>query len=355
MKEEIKNPGAIPDRPDPRDYKWEEVGAGISGFDWNKGYDVEVEIGKAIGKTDFKMPVKDQNGSGSCGGQAMAYFGQAVEALATGSFEERSAKFVYAQTFIPFPEGGSSMRDNCAIVVNQGWGLEADTPSYDKGNPPTEAFMQRPQDITTQARVNAKSAKAKAYVNIEVLFDKIAQAVATNGGAIVGVTGSNNGTWLSLYPLHPVEAELTWRHWVYIGKAKLIGGKKYLGIINSMGAKAGDNGWQWISEDYVPFMWNPWTLVYNKEGVPAGFSHDFKYDLVFGERNSEVVALQKALQQDGQFPVSVPASGYFGDITRSAVLDFQIKHKVDDLASLYALNGRRVGPKTRAILNSLFA
>ena len=45
--------GAIIDIPDSRDYQWSEIGKSSTPFDWNKGYDVEEELG-------FKIPVKSQ-------------------------------------------------------------------------------------------------------------------------------------------------------------------------------------------------------------------------------------------------------------------------------------------------------
>ena len=143
--------GAHQDIYDSRDYKWSDVGKDSSPFDWSKGYDIESIMGLIVAP-------KDQNGSYSCGGQAFGYYGAVMEALMTGTYEERSAKFLYSQCYAP--GGGTRGRDLCDIAINQGFGRETFTPSYENGNPPREDFMIRSQDISDIARQEAKSTLA---------------------------------------------------------------------------------------------------------------------------------------------------------------------------------------------------
>ena len=347
------NPGGAISRPDPRDYKWEELGSGISPFNWSLGFDIEEKLAGILGKTSFKLPVKDQDGSSSCGGQAWGYYGAVKEAVATKSFEERSAKFIYSQTFYP-NGGGSTGRDNCILVTKSGWGLESLTKSYDNDKPPGEAFMVRPQDITDQARIEAKKALAFSYANVAIDIDSIAQAVKENDGVVILIEGSNNGTWLKPFPNPPTPGQTIWRHWLYVGKAKMIDGKKYIGFINSWGQQVGINGWQWVGESYMGNIKEGWTLVFKVPEPVQSFYHKFIVDIKFGTESDEVTALQRALQIDGTFPKGIKPTRYFGDITRRAVLDFQIKYQIAPLSELYGLNGKSVGPKTRAKLNVLF-
>lgn len=362
------NPGAIVDAPDERDFNFGEFAMGLAPFDWNKGYDVEAEIGALVGDPNFKLTVKDQGGSGSCGGQAWSYHAEAIEAFYTKTYEPRSAKFIYAQTFVP--GGGSDGRTNSNIFINQGVAREAVLSSYDAGNAPTEAFMERVGDITAEARTDAKNDKAAAYMNTTIDIDAIAQAVQANKGVIIGVVGSNNGTWLSAQPQPPKDAsEAHWYHWLYIGKAKLINGVKFVGVCNSWGKDTGEEGWQWLSEAYINTMlphdpdkraiFGTWTHTYNPTPVTA-FKHAFNANLVFGETGEEVRALQMALQADGEFPKGFDLSPagyptpYFGNTTAQAVLAFQLKYAVDTTANLQTYDGKSVGPKTRTKLNALF-
>ena len=353
--------GAVRSPLDERDYTWEEVAMGLSDFDWKTGYDIEEVLGLSIAP-------KDQNGSFSCGGQAWATLAAVQEALHTSSYEERSAKFIYAQTAVY--GGGSAGRTNSEVYTKKGVSLESLCTSYENGKAPTEAFMIRSADITAEARENAKSTLAKSYVSISPDIKSIAQAVKANGGVVIGISARDNGTWYSEFPEAPKDGTGIWRHWLYVGKAKTIKGKKYLGVLNSWGPDAGKNGWQWISESYVndtvydssygleqDCVWEAWTTVYNTSGLPVGFKHDFLKNLAYGQRGDEVRALQQALQLDGSFPAGFDLTptayptAYYGDMTANAVLKFRAKHGVDSSTDP---RGKNAGPLTRAKLNEIF-
>ncbi len=212
--EQFGKGGIRQDIPDPRDLQWgKDVGSTSEPFDWDIGYDVEKELSDLLG-TPFKITVKDQNGSSSCGGQAWSYYGQVLNAFHDKNTAERSAKFIYSQTYIG--TGGSGGNENCNIAIKQGWGLESDTPSYENGLPAGEAFYERPGDITDVARLNAKADKALKYANVLNRDpDAIAQALRDNHGCIFGITGTNNGTWRSAFPLPPTTYNGSWNHWIF--------------------------------------------------------------------------------------------------------------------------------------------
>jgi len=119
-------------------------------------YDVEADISSVLG-TAFELPTKNQGDSGSCGGQAFSYYGQALAAYYPHSIIERSAKYPYSQVYVA--GGGSSDRDLAQIAIRQGFAPESLCASYQDGQPPTEAFMERPQDITARARIAAAGEK----------------------------------------------------------------------------------------------------------------------------------------------------------------------------------------------------
>jgi len=91
------------------------------------------------------------------------------------------------------------------------------------------------------------------------------------------------------------------------------------------------------------------------QGIPANFT--FKNDLKYGMTSDEVKHLQIILKTEigsPTYPEDVPATGWFGPITKAAVIKFQEKYKSEILApwNLAAGTGL-VGSTTRAKLNSL--
>lgn len=346
------DPGGRRDKPDTRDYQYSEIGAASAPFDWNVGYDVEAELRTALNNPAFTIPVKDQGQSLSCGGQAWSYYTAVLEALATKTHEERSAKFIYAQTY--YPGGGSAGRDNAIIYKEQGSAKESVLPSYENNLSPTEFFMEQSQDITEAIRLDAKTNRSLAYANVLMDFNSIAQAMRDNHGVILLVSGQNNGTWSTEYPQPPNCTFGAWKHWIYFAKAALENGQKVIKCLNSWGKDIGKDGWQTFRENYQPYFIQGWTHVYNPNPPVVGFTHNFIINLNYQDKSDEVVALQKALQQDGEFPANVPTTGFYGDITASSLLKFQLKYQIDTPSVLYGLKGRIFGPKSRAKMNELF-
>ena len=349
------NPGGRIDTADPRDYRFHEVAMALPPFDWAKGYDAEAEIRAAIADQNFKLGIKDQDGSGSCGGQAWSYQAAVLRAIYKKIYSERSAKFLYSQTFVP--GGGSAGRTNADLFVKAGIAAEALCPSYDNGQPPSEAFMERAADISEAARADAKTDEALSYAMVNGSIDDHAQALAANHGNILLIRGSNNGTWGSFEPQPPKAGESIWAHWIMGAKALLVNGVKKIIFPNSWGKNVGHDGWQSIGEEYFnaqipnvgPAILYGWTHLFNPN-VVTGFHYVFTRDIVMGESSQEVTMLQAALQQDGCFPAGIKPTLFYGDITRQAVLKFQIKYGIDP----QGLNGTRVGPHTRAKLNELY-
>ncbi len=244
--------GAIDSKYDLRDYWFSPSDRG--GFDWDTGYDIEKKLG-------VKLVVKDQNGSGSCGGQAWAYYGEVLEAVATGTYEPCSARWIYSHTRVP--PSGSNGRANCDHVIKKGLVLEAQCPSYENKKAPKESFFIGIPKLSKEAQEYAEVSRGLSYLKVPANIEIIAQAIETHHGCIINVGGQDNGTWRSKFPKPPSARE--WGHWLYAGKVKVIKGKKYIGVINSWGTDTGDKGWQWIGEDYFDsgFVREGWTLAWD--------------------------------------------------------------------------------------------
>ena len=236
---------------DIRDYWYTPAPRGE--IDWEKGFDIENKVGK--------ITIKNQGKSGSCGGQAWSYYGEVLEAIATKSYEPRSARWIYSHTFAP--GGGSRGSDNCNFVVKYGFAKEDDATSYEKGKVPSESFMETVPELTAVALDEAQTSKALSYLKVTTDIDTIANAILEHNGVIMAIYGQNNGTWHSAYPKRPMGK--VWCHWLYVGKFKMIDGKKYIGVINSWGDKIGEKGIQWIGEEYFAsdFITEAWTLAWD--------------------------------------------------------------------------------------------
>ena len=259
--------GAFPSPVDKRDYKYSDIARDSTPFDWNVGYDIRKVLPVIINNPSFVIKPKDQNGSGSCGGQAQSAVTAIKEALMTKTYEERSAKFIYSQTYVT--GGGTRGRDLCNLVINKGSAKEIFCSSYDNGQPPSEEFMEKTSDITSVAYQDAQSTTALSYANVDADIDKVAQAIRDNGAVLLGVTGQNGKDWLKTYPQAPDHRD--WGHWICACGAMLINEKKYILILNSWGDTIGEAGFQYLGEDYFnasmsgtdsgKAVWEGWTLV----------------------------------------------------------------------------------------------
>ena len=246
---------------DSRDHIAEEV-LGAEPFSWERGYNVEDEVGK--------LKVEHQGRSLSCVGQAISKY---VEVFMKNS--DRSARDIYSRIFLKEYGGGAFIRAGMKQATKIGVCKEAFMPSYPAGNPPSEEFMRRlGENPTTIA--DALTAKAERYAVIQHWsdMDKIADILSRSRGVVTGVQLSREGWKNPPFVRPPKEGEKTYGHAIYLGKAKLINGKKYIGFLNSYGDKWGENGWGWMDRDYfsayvkgartVPAVFNLRILYYNQ-------------------------------------------------------------------------------------------
>ncbi len=222
-------------------------------FDWNIGYDIEQVMGSIL-------PVKNQGTSGSCGGQMASSYEAVNEYFRTKVLTEKSARYIYSHIW--YSGGGTDSRRVTDFLINQGVCKENLCSSYDNGNPPDEAFMERTSNISSAAILDAKTTLDTTYVSIKRDIDSIACGLRDNKGVMIALNGENNGTWLSAFPKPPVSTE--WRHFLYVGKAKMINGKKYIGVLNSWG-DIGEKGWQWLGEEYfMGHVWDAFAVLDNR-------------------------------------------------------------------------------------------
>jgi hypothetical protein len=251
--------GALPDPSDPRDYIYEDVVGFGEPVDWDKGYDVEKEVG-------IKIPFKQQDGSGSCVGQGWAYYAAVINAVETKRYTEVSAKAIYSLIELGLSQGGAYIRDGGKLIKDFGALLELVITSYDNGQPPSELFMKDKTWKTADMVALAKVLQAKDYRTIggTPTMDLFAMAIRDNYGVVSGVNGENNGTWNSL---EPKIGKCDWGHCLYFGKFGKDSKGKYIATPNSWGCRGVDDlhpdGWQKLREEWFDpkYIFNPWTLT----------------------------------------------------------------------------------------------
>ncbi len=216
-------------------------------FDWNKGYDVRDTIGT--------IAIKNQGVNNSCGGQSGSYFLEIQRRLRNIHDGAISAKSVYAP--IAFIGGGTTipyLEDQISI---RGAELEASISSYNAyGEPLTESMMIEQSWITPAIKQDMMTRAGYTPYDCADDIETVANAIQSYGCAIIEVKGQNNGTWLKPMPLPPVGKNGIWHHFLCVIGAKMVDGKKCIIALNSWGTvqtnglPIGDNGVQYISEDY---------------------------------------------------------------------------------------------------------
>ena len=257
----VPGTGALRDQRDIRDLRYEPIAKAGEPVDWNKGFDVEQKL-------NITVPIKSQNGSGSCVGQGWSYYGAVLNAAEVKFYDEQSAKAIYSQIQLGQPGGGAYIRDGAKLFVNWGSVRESIVPSYDNGKPPTELFMKDKLWKTPEIDQLAKLFQAKEYRTFSAAqnMELFAQAIRDNHGVVGGVEGSKNGTWMSGEPKPPI-GRPSWAHCLWWGKFGIDAIGKYIASPNSWNTRKKDelhpDGWQKFREEWfqTTFMFNPWTLI----------------------------------------------------------------------------------------------
>ena len=176
------------------------------------------------------------------------------------------------------------------------------------------------------------------WVNLPIDFDTIATSIhKTNKGVML---------WFDFGPLewfHQGIARIVankkpWLHSVCAVDAIRYKGTDYLVIEDSADISSEFGHRKLVSRDFL-----------KRRCLLARYPLSFKFDAQTSARPSydgSVSSLQDCLTYEGVFPSNVTARGYFGEITRKAVIDFQKKYDIPMTGT--------VGPITNARLKTLY-
>lgn len=328
-----------------KDYRFEEMVTSADPVNWEKK-----------DPSDWrKFPIFDQDGSGSCVAQTGAKMlgvnywlkngGEYVHFSATDIYQRRKNR----------PSGGMIGIDALSIMT-KGTTLEALVPSQDMNDSQMDTTV-----IENYKRRVGDIFRVDNYVVLPTKdIDTIASVIQKTGKAVMVWFYFTRPEWKDTPVIKEdnlnIVGSKTVRHSVTAVDFGIYKGKKGLVIEDSWGESYGWDGRRFITEDF-----------FKERNFFAGYCLDFKFeednsditkpkhyftrDLFYVPnvtRDEEVSALQDCLKYLGYFPKNIESTGWFGSITKKAVMEFQSKYGITPVAGY-------IGVKTRAKLNQLFA
>lgn len=307
-----KNGGALKDPKDKRDYKADEILAGVKVIrpSFKEGYSV-------IEKVWSNMPPKDQGSTFSCVGQAWSQYKQILQKKDTGEETELSAFSIYNP--ISYPGVGSYIRDGGMRTVNYGINKESTLPSAKDEPTMTRKFDFSPYEKEAEFYKNRLVASVKTQN-----FEKLADMIFLNDGIVSG--------WGS--------------HAVYFDSYGTLNGVRYLKTPNSYGA---GKELYYFEEKMSP-LFSAWTAIDLKvvQADPDALFSDLKY----GDKGNQVIRLKKALARLGWF--SEPGDVYDANLAwvvmnyKLANFDLRVWARFWEM---FYFRGREVDQKTRENIN----
>lgn len=319
------------------------------------------------------LAVNNQGLIGSCVGQGIQKKKQVTELAETKKIVDLSPRFIYAMAKTMDEYSGEGTYPRTALQALQKYGCSTEKVF------PNDITLSHQQyidikDITDADLKEALKYAIKNFASVTTTEDGLKQGIM-NGGIVVVVKldhswwTKSDGTFSfdkgDILPLRPPKDEASY-HLVFMYKwDKDGGGKTRFWIRNSWGKEWADGGNGYFTfEDYKNNLIEAWTFVdlpndwqdeLKKLPPQEEFQHFFPQRIFYRQKNKEVEYLQIALKIDGTFPKDQITTGYYGDITKKAVYDFQTKHKVAPQTEIDAVDGKIVGQKTLKKLNELFS
>lgn len=322
------------------------------------------------------LPIWNQKAIGSCVGHGGAKNKQAQDYKETHNVGNHSPRFLYAicKAWDGYPGEGTWPHLVMKALKEYGCATEKTVPNNSDLPHEEYVYQRNINNIPKEAFVEAEPFKIEGYAYVEYWDElKFKQAIMKCAGVILTVqvgqewwTDANGfGSWAAkdILPLRAIKT-VTGQHLIYVYGWDTVAGRTRYHFINSWSEAWADMGkGNFFYDTYRPHMVeaygsvdlpNDWKEHLKELPKPQEFKHYFGRQISQGETSEEVKALQIALKIDGVFPAGQIATGYYGSITRKAVRDFCAKYAVANWLELRVVDGRYVGPKTRAKLNQLF-
>ncbi len=323
-----------------------------------------------------KFPIFDQNGSGSCVAQTVAKMGGVMYWLLNGAYVHFSATHVY-QRRSNKPSGGM-IGTNAGEIAKQSITLEELAPSQKMTDKQMDNFVIAPYKDEV-----GKVFKMGNYVQLYTgNIDAVASTIQKTGKPVMVWYYFDYPEWTTTPVLKnsysapngaPCRHSVTAVDYTILDKThtsdKSLWGKKALIIDDSWGTRYGEKGQRFITEDFHKarnfFAMYFTNFQFDNNGTPNPlpnpnpvppapnkpkytFNTDLKYSATVVYGNKDIIALQNILKYEGLFPINTQSTGYFGSITKKAVVGFQTKYGIPERDGV-------VAGTTRAKLNQLYS
>lgn len=300
----------------------------------------------------------DQRALGACVGHAGAEDNVKNEYFEKQTVVDFSPRFIYAlcKMIDGYPGQGTYPRTMMSQRMKYGIATEATCPNDTMLDHETYVYNRNFNLLPAAALAEAKQYAIKGYANLALTAAEFKQAIFQSGGICLLITVTQD--WFN-YKVGDMPRVLpsVGNHEVFLYKyTSLDNGYTRFHGVNSWGQQWGINGefdfifeeWQSAIVEALTSVDLPDDWLNEVHALPPApvFKHAFNTNLSFGMKSEEVRQLQIALKIEGTFPASTAETGYFGTITKAAVIGFQHKYQIPPLGL--------VGPITRARLNSLY-
>lgn len=326
-----------------KDYKFEELVVSAAPVNW-----------KEKSQTDWrKFPIYDQGQSGSCVAQTMRKLQSIYFFLGSNFFPHLSASHIY-QRRANKPSAGM-MGHDAFQIAQKGVTLEEFAPSHRL----SDSQMDNIKVVPFMEEVG-KTFAIGQYLSVKPDIDTIASIIQQTGKGVMlwfyFKQKSPTREWIDvpkvLDPGLNLYASDTARHSITAVDFTLYNGKKALIIEDSWGLDAAMQGQRVITEDFfnARCYFAAHFMNFKFETTDPTNNEPFLQDLELNMENTEVQRLQDVLKKLGYFPTNVASTGFYGNITATAVGKFQ------EAYNIVAKGGSgygRLGPITRAKLNSV--
>lgn len=333
---------------------------------------------------DSKLSTWHQKKNGSCTGHAKGKQKQAADLADTGNAIPLSPRFLYGMSKkmdkeAGYPDYEGTFYENpLKVLKNIGCMTEKWVPN--DSDLPHDAYIAIDAlNLPPEAWKEAELAKIEGYAfpNVKDENDLKRSLMTISGGVALGMSVDQQWytapdgriSWAEndILPIRPPKQRIN-GHDVWLKGWDTVSGRTRFWFKNSWGPEWGRKGDGYFFFDEmknhleiaITITDIPNKLLEQVHALPTkdSFKHYFARRIGKGEKSDEVRALQTALLISGDFDSILYAEllrdnqlGYFGEVTRKALLSYMVRKKVASIWDILFVNGRWTGPATLKQLN----